>query len=67
MLCMEVSETVSWRLGGWKRFRQEEIGGGEHSSRRKGLEFFTGSGHKFGWNLRVAVEKQWGDKLGWGN
>lgn len=34
--------------GGWKRFRQEEIGGGEHSSRRKGLEFFTGSGHKFG-------------------
>lgn len=39
---MRVSGRASWGLGGWKGFRQEEIGGGEHSSRRKGSGFLNG-------------------------
>lgn len=60
MLCMGVSGRVSWRLGGWKRFRQEEIGGGEHSSRRKGLELLHGTRTQ----VWLELKSQWRKAMG---
>ena len=54
-----MSGRASWWLDGWKGLRLEEIGGGQHSSRRKGLEFLHGVRIQVCLELRVVGDEQW--------